>query len=228
MKMKKIIVLDCETAPMDRDIAQVLPSNMAVYDVGWVVCDKKGNVEVTRSFINSDVFFGEPIMMDSAYYADKVPQYMEQIKNKESKVARLYTIRRQLLKDIEEYGVSEVYAHNARFDYGSLNNTQRFETKSKWRYFFPKSVTICDSMKMARDVIYTMPTYRKFCEENGFMTKHKTPRPQLKAETLYRFITKDVEFEEEHKGLQDVMIEKEIVAYCYRQHKKMRKKLFED
>jgi hypothetical protein len=48
----------------------------------------------------------------------------------------------------------------------------------------------------------------------------------MTAEVLYRFITKDNDFVESHTGLEDVMIEKEILAYCYRQHKKMKKELF--
>ena len=223
--MKNIIVLDTETTTMDTSIEKVEPWNMLVYDCGWAVCKKNGEVVITRSFINADVFFGEKQMMKSAYYGEKIPQYIEQIKNGESVVASLYTIRKQLLEDIKTYEVEEVYAHNARFDLGSLNNTQRYETKSKYRYFFPKSVTICDSLKMARDVILKMPTYKKFCEEHNFFTK--CGRLPSSAEILYRFISKDINFVEEHKGLDDVMIEKEIVAYCYRQHKPMRKALYE-
>jgi hypothetical protein len=79
-------------------------------------------------------------------------------------------------------------------------------------------------MKMARDVIHKMPTYRKFCEENGFITK--TGQLSAKAEDLYRFIIKDPTFVESHTGLEDVQIEREIMNYCYRQHKKMRKVLW--
>ena len=39
-----IIVMDTETCPLDRDFEGVLPSNMFVYDIGWAVVDKKGNV----------------------------------------------------------------------------------------------------------------------------------------------------------------------------------------
>jgi hypothetical protein len=48
----------------------------------------------------------------------------------------------------------------------------------------------------------------------------------LTAEVLYKFITKDIDFVEEHKGLEDVDIERQILAYCKRQHKAMKKKLF--
>ncbi len=81
-------------------------------------------------------------------------------------------------------------------------------------------------MKMARDVMHKMPTYRKFCEENGFVTK--TGQLSAKAEDLYRFIIKDPTFVESHTGLEDVQIEREIMFYCYRQHKPMRKLLYEN
>jgi hypothetical protein len=79
---------------------------------------------------------------------------------------------------------------------------------------------------MARDVIGTMPTYRRYCEENGYICRNG--QLKMTAEILYRFIKKDETFEEEHTGLADVLIEKDILAYCYRQHKKMRKKLWND
>ena len=60
------------------------------------------------------------------------------------------------------------------------------------------------------------------------MTGHATPRPQLKAEVLYRYISGNNEFIESHTGLEDVLIEKEIFAYCVKQKKAMRRKLFEE
>ena len=89
-------------------------------------------------------------------------------------------------------------------------------------------VEFYDTLKMARDVIAKKPTYIQFCIENGFMTKHRTPQPQLTAEVLYRFIMQDINFVESHTGLEDVEIETEILKYCMRQHKPMRKKLFEN
>lgn len=222
------IVLDTETCPIDKDFDGVSAQNMFVYDCGWAVVDKRGTVYKTRSFINADIFLNEKLLMNSAYYAEKIPKYWEDIKNGTRILTSFYNIRKALLEDIAEYEVKEIFAHNMKFDYGTLNVTQRWLTKSKFRYFFPKEIEICDTLKMARDVILKMPTYVRFCEENGFMTSHKTPRPKTSAEVLYRFITNDVDFIESHTGLEDVMIEKEILAYCYKQHKKMRKKLFEN
>lgn len=220
------IVLDTETCPMDKDFEGVSPYNMFVYDCGWAVVDKRGKVYKTQSFVNADIFLEEKELMKSAYYANKIPMYWERIKNGETILTSFYNIRKALIEDMAEYNVTEIFAHNMRFDYGTLNTTERWETKSKYRYFFPYGTEICDTMKMANDVICKMPTYKKFCEENGYITKNGQLRKT--AEILYRFITKDNEFEEEHTGLADVMIEKEILAYCYKQHKKMRKLLFEN
>jgi hypothetical protein len=219
------IVIDTETCPIDKNYNGVSPQNMWVYDCGWAVVDKRGKVYKTRSFINADIFLGEKKLMQSAYYANKIPTYWEQIKNNQRTLTSFYNIRKALLKDISEFNVTQIFAHNMRFDYGTLNQTERWLTKSKYRYFFPKKIEICDTLKMARDVISKMPSYKRFCQENGYITKNN--QLKLTAEILYRFITKDNSFIESHTGLEDVLIEKEIMAYCYRQHKKMRKNLWE-
>lgn len=223
-----IIVMDTETCPLDREYNGVTPFNMFVYDIGWAVVDKHGNVYETKSYVNKDIFYGEKDLMNSSYYANKLPQYFEDIENGSRVVASWYEIRNDLVETMKRYETNIVCAHNARFDDGATKNTQRWLTKSKYRYFLPYGTEVWDTMKMSLDVIATMPTYKAFCEENGYMTRHKTPRPQVKAEVIYRFITGDNDFIESHTGLEDVLIEKEILAYCYRKHKKMRKKLYEN
>lgn len=220
------LVIDTETCPIDKDKEVVDGSNMWSYDIGWVVTDKRGKVYEERSFINADIFLNEKELMQSAYYSDKIPMYWEDIKSGKRILTSFYNIRKIMFADIELYNIKEVYAYNMRFDYSTLNVTQRWITKSKYRYYFNKDLEICDILKMARDVIGKMPSYRKFCEENEFLTKNG--RLSFKAETVYRFIKKDVDFIESHTGLEDVLIEKEIMAYCYRQHKKMRRQLWEN
>lgn len=197
-----------------------------VYDIGWAVVDKHGNVYRTRSFINREIFFLEKELMQSAYYAEKLPLYYKRIKNGSAQVANWQTIKNTLWADIAEYEVKEVIAHNARFDYLATATTQRWLTKSKYRYFLPYGVEMWDTLKMARSVVANKPTYRKFCEENGYTYGKNGKQVRLTAEVLYQFITQNKEFEEEHTGLADVLIEKEILKYCYRQHKPMKKKLW--
>jgi hypothetical protein len=213
-----IVVLDTETAN-DLD-------NPLVYDIGWAIVDKYGNVYRTRSFINREIFFLEKDLMDSSYYAEKLPIYYKRIAKGEAKVANWLTIKKILWEDMAEFETNIVSAHNARFDYKATATTQRWLTKSAYRYFFPKGTEVWDTLKMARDVIGKMPTYRKWCEVNDYICRNG----QLKftAEVLYRFISGNEDFDEEHTGLADVLIEKDILAYCYRQHKPMRKKLWEN
>ena len=213
------IVVDCETAPCDRSIDEVTPINMLAYDIGWVVTDRRGNVYASRSFVNANVFLDEKDLMHSAYYAHKIPEYWEDIKSGKRILTSFYNIRMAFLADCNLYNVQQIYAHNMHFDYSALNNTQRWLTKSKYRYFFPYGAEICDTLKLAKDLIAPMKKYRKFCEENGYITKAGNVR--LTAEILYRFISGDEEFKEEHKGLDDCLAEKEILAYCYSKHKKM-------
>ena len=217
------IVLDTETCPLEQ-IDEVTPWNMFVYDIGWAIVDKRGNVYKTQSFINADIFLDEKELMKSAYYSEKIPKYWEDIKSGIRQLRSFYNIKKQLLGDIAEYGVKEIYAHNMRFDYGSLQNTQRWLTKSKYRYFFPKEIEICDTLKMARQVLKDSKMYRVWCEQNGYITKNNQCR--FSAEVLYRYITGNDDFIESHTGLEDVMIEKDILAYCYSRHKKMVRQLW--
>lgn len=215
-----IIVLDTETANgLDDPL---------VYDIGWAVVDTHGKVYKTQSFVCKDIFLKERDLMHSAYYAKKIPNYCQEIREGKRQMRSWYEIRSALWEDIKLYEVKEIAAHNARFDYRSTAVTQRWLTKSKYRYFFPYGIEIWDTLKMAKSVIGEMPTYRKFCIDNGYTYGKNNNQLRFTAEILYRFITKDNSFIENHTGLEDVMIEKEILAYCYRQHKKMLKKLWEN
>ena len=57
------------------------------------------------------------------------------------------------------------------------------------------------------DKITETEDYKNFCVRNGFMTKHRKPRPQKKAETLFRYLTQNPEYMEEHTALEDSKIE---------------------
>lgn len=194
-----------------------------VYDIGWQIIDKQGNVYKKRSFIVKDIFFEETDLMQSAYYAEKIPAYMDDIEAGSRIIAPFYTIKHIFKEDCEEYNVAAAVAHNAPFDYRATNNTQRWLTKSKYRYFLPYGLPLYDTMKMALDTIAKEKMYTRFCEENGYMTKHKKPRPRVTAEILYRYISGKRDFVESHTGLEDVEIESEIFVACMRKHKKMRK-----
>ena len=220
------IVLDTETANTIQDENGLDMTNVLFYDLGFQLVDSHGRTYGKKfSFVNSDIFTHEAELMQSAYYAKKIPQYREDLASGKRILANTYEIRKALVDLINKYDCKFVCAHNARFDYNSLNNTQRWTTKSRFRYFLPYGLEWWDTLKMARSVMGKMPTYQRFCAENDYTTK--TGKPRFTAEICYRFITKDNTFVESHTGLEDVEIETEILRYCHRQHKAMKKKLWE-
>lgn len=221
-----IIGLDTETLNGLEENGKADLSQSLVYDLGWVVTDKKGNIYQKRSFLIYETFVGMSDEMKSAYYAEKIPTYWEQVKTGERKLAGFYTIWKIFKQDMKQYNVKSCFAHNASFDLRALNNTIRYLTKSKYRYFFPYGTEIWDTLKMSRQVIATKKGYVNFCEREGYMTKHKKPRVRLTAEIIYRYLSGDYGFVESHTGLEDVLIETIILAYCFRQHKKMEKNVF--
>lgn len=200
-------------------------SNSLVYDVGWQVIDKKGKVYRTRSFVVAEIFLDKELMK-GAYFADKIPQYWEDIKKGKRILTSFSKIRFQFLKDRKEFNCKAVFAHNAYFDYNALNVTLRYLTGSKYRYFFPYSCVLWDTLKMSRDVIGTTKGYSDFCQKNGYLTKHKVPQNRLTAEILWRYLSGYPDFVESHTGLEDVEIESKILVHCLKTHKKMRKTLF--
>lgn len=223
-----IMMMDTETANiLMREDGSLDMTSVFVYDIGWQVTDKRGFLYEQKSYIVKEIFFDEAALMKSAYYASKIPQYLKDIAEGKRIVASYYDIRKDFIETMQRYETNTVCAHNARFDYNATNTTERWLTKSKYRFFLPYGTEVWDTLKMARDVVSHTPTYVKFCEENGFMTKHKTPRPRLTAEILYRYITGNLEFEESHTGLEDVDIERQILAYCFAKHKAMAKGVWE-
>lgn len=220
-RKKYFMVLDTETCPIDRSIEGVSPDNMLVYDLGYCIVDKKGNVYKTGSYIISEIFFGEyNEKMQSSYYANKIPNYFIEIANGSRVVKTWKQISYILRQVLQEYNITTIVAHNARFDFGVLSNTKKYLQE----YSMLPYIEWWDTLKMAKSVLGKMPTYKKFCLDNGYTTKNGSLR--FTAEIIYQYISNNQEFKESHTGLEDTLIEKEILAYCIKQHKKMDKLLF--
>lgn len=214
------LMLDTETAnTMTDDDGRLNMFNVLAYDFGWAVVDKHGNVYETASFVNEDIFDYMKDLMKSAYYAWKIPIYENDIANGTRIKTTTAEIKRILWDTMKRYNITEIVAHNCRFDYRSCNNTQRYTTQSKYRYFFPYGTIFLDTMRMSNDTICKQKSYIAFCQENGYLTKNGQVRKT--AEILYRYISGDKQFIESHTGLEDVLIETKIFAKCWAQHKPM-------
>ena len=212
--MAKYLFMDGETAETPLVDGQLDVGNGQVYDLGLMVIDDEGNVYEQVSLINEDVFFGMPQSMNEAYFADKIPQYLEDMRKGKRKIVNTWQMYRIFHELCNKYEVSAVVAHNALFDVKTLNATMRYQTKSRCRWFLPWGIEVIDTLKLARNTFGTDPQYVTWCKENGYMTKHEKPRPRFTAEILYRYITGNNSYMESHTGLEDVTIEKEIFKEC--------------
>ena len=111
-RRKYFLVVDVETA---NSTEQAL-----TYDVGFSVCDKQGRVYESRSYAISDIFFdekkiyGNTELMDTAYYAQKLPQYYEGMRSGAWKVAPLLVVRKEIHQLMREYNISVVHAYERR------------------------------------------------------------------------------------------------------------------
>lgn len=210
-RKKYIMVLDVETA---NSLACPL-----VYDLGFAICDKQGNVYERRSFVIEEIFTNEK-MMSTAYYACKVPQYKEDLKSGKRTMVKFAEAREELIKVMNEYNAQTIAAYNLAFDRRALTKTTE-HIFGKGKKFMPLMLKGIEQMciwSFACEVVYTQPTFWKVAEEQNWFTP--AGNMQTSAEIGWRYISKDYHFEESHTGLEDVEIEVQILAKCYRQCKK--------
>ena len=201
----RIIMIDTETT---NDIDCPI-----VYDVGYQIFSLAEGILCEKSFVNADVFLDSELMT-SAYFAEKIPQYWEDIKASKRTLRKWYNIKRELAQDCRAFGVKIACAHNAIFDNRALNTTQRYITTSKNRYFLPYGVEWWDTLKMARKVLREDESYTTFCWENEYLTKNL--RIRYTAEIIFKWLSQNPSFEESHTGLEDVDIERQIFEHLIR------------
>ena len=87
-KKELFLVIDTETT---NTIEQPL-----CYDIGYAICDRKGNIYEERSNVVAEMFIDHKVLMISAYYAEKLPQYWEDLKNGKREMKSIFNIRKQI------------------------------------------------------------------------------------------------------------------------------------
>lgn len=219
-EMANYIVLDCETTdktPRVSDRAQ--PENSLVYDLGWVVYDTNtGEVLRERSFVVTETFYDNR-RMQSAYYAAKLPQYFEGILSGKWVVAGFREVWQTLKADCKELNVSKAWAYNCQFDEKALNSTLDHYSNGYNHWFMPYNLRLNDIWDYCSNITSTT-AYLKFCDKNGYFTPKGNP--VTNAETVYRFISGERDFTEDHTALNDARIEMEILKAARKKHKKTR------
>lgn len=215
------IVIDCEATQLN-PAKQCDAKSALVYDVGWVVENTTtGDILAKRSYVVSDIFYGRTDLMATAYYSDKVPTYNEGIQSGEWSVKSFHEIWDQFRRDCKNFDVSKVWAYNCSYDYHALNHTVKVLSNGFCNYFIPYGVETCDIWQAATIVTGTKK-YVRWCYERGYLTD--SGNPQTNAEVVYRYISDETDFSEDHTALSDAFIELKILKRIDKRKQKKSKK----
>lgn len=210
-KREKIIVLDVEGYSTTRP-----------YNVGYIVCDLYGNIYRKRSFALLPCIWENIRAMVNCRQAEtmtkknveEILQDIEKPKHKRKykpispeKFTEIFTA------DIQNFKVKRLFAYNVNFDKGSIKRLIGDKT------FIDLNLTYCDIISGITTTKLMSKSYIEFCKSHGFMTEKGNV--QTKAEVVYKYLTNNLDFEEEHTGLADVLIEYRILLTALKAHKKI-------
>lgn len=205
----KILIVDVETVFLRGG------GNLP-YDIGYLIMDTKTKtIYCKRSFAVYELFVENTHLLNTAYYKEKIPSYWDEIKKGTRILWGFSRIKQCVHTDLIQYNVKRIFAYNAQFDISALNYANRYYMND-YNVFFDGLEIGC-IWNMACQII-CKETYIKFCIENNFFSEKGYIKTG--AEYIYRFIKKDVTFQEIHKGLQDVYIETEILCKILSRKKK--------
>ena len=111
------------------------------------------------------------------------------------------------------YNVKYMMAYNSAFDF----------CKTKCNALIAEREFI-DIYLMALQTITHLKKYAKFCRENNFKSR-SGKSVATTAESIYAYLTNNVNYSEEHTALEDSKIEMEIFLACLKMHKRFTKNL---
>lgn len=254
-RKKYYLILDCETAtlPQVSQFSEGTRKKIAiakplVYNIAWKVIDRQGNTYIKKSFLITEIF-SVPTVFNTAYYQNKRPFYIEQLKNKTIILTNWKAAIDELLTDLE--CICAVGAYNSMFDFKKAitftddyiqhlysNDFQEWEKRQLY-----SMQQIAESNKTKN------PNFDKdnfnFREKNyplfdiwGLACHHLINNDKYRqfcndnnyqtnskkwypttAEIVYRFLTQNEKFIESHTALEDVEIETEILLKVWEKQK---------
>lgn len=187
-----------------------------IYDFGAIIFNTK-TFEVLEkiNYFIEDMFLEQQVVMQSAYYKNKFPQYYKKIALRQVPMKPFAYVRAVVLNAMKKYNVKTVMAYNCDFDKKATNSTREFLTNKKEKYFFPYGTEYECIWNMACQTIGSSTDFVKWALANN-KTKVKSGNIETSAEVMYQFLTGNTGFIEEHTALSDCEIELEIYKACMR------------
>ena len=255
-RRKYYLILDCETATLpyagglpEEQKKQIAIAKPLIYDLGWTVVDKRGNIYLRENYLISEVF-SVPSIFNTAYYAEKRPLYLEKLNKGEIVLTDWRTAISRL-----EFALSiteAVGAYNAMFDFkkaipftelyinqlysADFHKWLDFQTECCERIvndtvignkkefdpdcfrFRSKEYPLFDLWGLSCEQLLNNDDYKGACLRNGWQTE-SGKYFKTSAETTYRFISGQMDFDESHTAIDDADIESEIFALIVKRAK---------
>lgn len=251
MKRKYYLILDTETAtvPFANIIARneyekknIAIAKPLVYDIGWTISDRQGNIIKKENYLVQETFF-VPQVFNTAYYRDKRPQYMEMFGKREIEALPWNNIIEILLQDCRN--TDFVCAYNAAFDFKkAIPFTERY-IKALYSNYYQKwedrqiesCKQIVNGYNNAKNEKYLEPIFELRNEDFpivdlwGLACQRLINNKRYKdyclknglltqsrlyfkssAETSFQYLAREYNFIESHTALDDALIETKILA----------------
>ena len=176
------------------------------YNIGYVICNDCGKTLVERSFVVEQIWHNMPLF-STAYYANKRPIYVNEMKAKRTVMNKFGYICQQMIRDFHNYEVERAFAYNSPFDERVFNfNCDWFKCNNPF-----DNIPVIDIRGFVHQFLIS-DKYKEFCDKNELYTD--SGNYSTTAEDVYRFLSNNVEFDEEHTALADSEIERDILCAC--------------
>ena len=105
-------------------------------------------------------------------------------------------------------------AYNLAFDIKALKYTAKKYMNEEINF---DSFVLVDVMRTAIELLINTDKYRNFCKQNNELTEKGNYKTS--AESVYRYINSDYDFNEDHTALSDCYCEYAIFMKCLKQKK---------
>jgi len=209
MKIQKLNI-----AVADTESATLFDS---VYDVAYVITDKKGNVILERNWLVEEIFT-DPAKMAKAFYAKKYfTHYVPMLSRGEIQTKPWIEIIEQMNADFKAHNVSIFAAYNAGFDVRVMRATHKQLGYSG--DVFSADLKILDIWQFACETKLQQKSFARIARRMGWVSDKGNI--QTGAEIAHRYCSGDHFFIEDHTALSDARIEVEIMAECFRMKKRV-------
>lgn len=190
------------------------------FDFGFTIIDRKGNEYTRGSYVVREIV-EEPeafnAFTDRFMGGEKIARYYFNLfmNNGKYRVVSFEFLRDVLNEVVSKYKPT-ICAYNAKFDSDHLDMTAQWFGYDR---FFEHNVKWLDLWGIALGMFCKSRNYLRYCAERHFLTDSGNPKSS--AEVVYRYLTGNDNFIEEHTALADCEIEADILLAAIARKKRL-------